>query len=312
MEDYITLNEIYIHDSKLFKTKNLKSFVKNHKISENDMVMKGAKILGIKKNWVKKNIPSLNLKLEEFDNDGFFFEVLPVLEKYMPKIKIFNPTTFNLDTTTIKYFIKDGVRTPYFTMKGYVKIKIFFNDFDNHGYEWLYELMNGILQAHIHNLENIKEMVALNHAPIVKVIDGNMTISNHVFDINKDDIVIDFKRIGDLKKETNLKQVIEDYKCPLYSQLQTNFLKGLKEAEDNFNAKIKELTHERVIQHLQQELDKEKCLKDQVLSLTQSFIPMAVLNGEVKPSPSISVCTSPFKPSDKSASFGKLKPSKIQ
>ena len=312
MEDYVTLNEIYIHDSKLFKTKNLKSFVKNHKISENDMVMKGSKILGIKKNWIKKNIPSLNLKLEEFDNNNYFFEVLPVLEKYIPKIKNFNPTAFNLDTTTIKYFMKDGVRTPYFTRKGYVKIKIFFNDFDNHGYEWLYELMNGVFQSQISNLDNIKEMVALNHAPIVKVVDGNMMISNHVFDINKDDIVVDFKRVGELKKETNLKQVIEAYKCPLYSQLQTTFVKSLKEVEDSFNAKIKELTHERVIQHLQQELDKEKCLKDQVLSLTQSFIPMSVLNGEIKPSPSMSLCTSPFKSLDKNPSFGKLKPSKIQ
>ena len=123
MEDYITLDEIYIHDPKLFKTtKNLKSFVKNHKIQENDMVLKGAKILGIKKNWIKKYIPSFNLKLQEFDQ-GVFFEVLPTLEKYLPKIKTFNPITFNLDSTTVKYFIIEGKRIPYFTKKGYVKIE---------------------------------------------------------------------------------------------------------------------------------------------------------------------------------------------
>src|SRR5574344_1911152 len=129
MEDYITLNEIYIYNPKLFKVKNLKSFVKNHKIQENDMVLKGAKILGIKKNWVKKNIPSFNLKLEEFNYNDGFFEVIPTLEQYLPKIKTFNPITLNLDSTTVKYFIKEGERTPYFNKKGYMKIKILYNDF---------------------------------------------------------------------------------------------------------------------------------------------------------------------------------------
>lgn len=316
MEDYITLDEIYIYNSKLFKTKNLKSFIKHHKIQENDMVTTTSsksnnKILGIKKIWVKKNIPSFNLKLEELKNDQFF-EVISTLEKYIPKTKTFNPANLNLDSTMVKYFAQEGKRVPYFTQKGYIKIKILFNDFDDLNYVWLSELINGKLQPHLDNLENILEMLNLKHAPILKNINGDLVLSNHIYNINKNDIIVDFKRVGNLKKEPNLKNVIEDYKCPLYSQLQINFNTELKEAENNFNIKLKELKQEKVIQHLQQELDKEKSLKDQVLSLTQSFIPMSTI-GEIKPSPSPYINQNNHNsPTLKTSGFGKLKPSKIQ
>lgn len=128
MEDYITLSELYIYDSKLFKTKNLKSFLKNFKIQESDTVkLKGNKI-GIKKTWIKKNIPSFNLKLEEIkERESInFFEVVLTLEKY--KCKTFNPINLNLDSTTVKYFLKEEKRTPYFTRKGLIKIMVHYND----------------------------------------------------------------------------------------------------------------------------------------------------------------------------------------
>jgi hypothetical protein len=316
MEDYVTLNEIYIDNPKLFKTKNLKSFIRNHQIQDNDMSIKGNKILGIKKTWIKKNIETFNLKLEDLDDkNGEFFEVIPTLEKYIPKTKTFNPIVLNLDSTMVKYFASEGKRVPYFTQKGLIKIKILFNDVQDQSYEWLSELIDGKLQPHINNLENILEMINLKHTPIVKNINGNMMLSNHIYNIDKDDIILDFKRIGDLKKEVDLKTVVEDYKCPLYSQLQASFNKELKEVENNFNIKIKELKQEKVIQHLQQELDKEKSLKDQVLSLTQSFNPFGIttMNGDVKPSPSPYTAPQNNSPMPKTlSSLGKLKPSKIQ
>jgi hypothetical protein len=307
MEDNINLNEIYIHDSKLFKAKNLKSFIKNHKIQEHDMVkLKGNKI-GIKRSWIKKNIPSFNLKLEEMSDPESinYFEVGPALEKY--GCKTFNPISLNLDSTTVKYFIKEDKRTPYFTRKGLIKIMVLFNALQENIFDWMYELNNGCLQSQTNNLLNVSEMVNLNHTPIVKQVGGEAVLSNHIYNVNNQDIIVDFKRIGDLKKEPNLKLVLEDYKCPLYSQMQLNFEKSLHEAEANFNNKLKELKQEKVIQHLQQELDKEKSLKDQVLSLTQSFMPMSMINGDIKPSPSPYISNnSPAK------TLSKLKPSKIQ
>lgn len=319
MEDYIALSEIYVYDSKLFKSKNLKSFVRNHKIQENDMVKLKANKIGIKKNWIKKNLPSFNLKLEEFvDDKNSYFEVHSTLEKY--GCKIFNPVTLSLDSTMVRFFTKDGKRTPYFTKKGLMKIMVLFNAVPENIFNWVYELVNGCMQAQLDNLSNISEMVNLNHIPVVKTINGKMVLSSHVYSIDKDDIVVDFKRVGDLKKEANLNQTVEGYKCPLFSQIQTNFHKGLIEAEQQFDLKVKDLKQEKVIQHLQQELEKEKCLKDQAISLTQSFIPGfntetpkrrcsasigPIDNGETKPS------MSPIPPPKTFSGLGKLKPSKI-
>lgn len=298
MEDYITLSELYIYDSKLFKTKNLKSFLKNFKIQESDTVkLKGNKI-GIKKTWIKKNIPSFNLKLEEIkERESInFFEVVLTLEKY--KCKTFNPINLNLDSTTVKYFLKEEKRTPYFTRKGLIKIMVHYNDLPDYIFEWINELNNGLLKPQVNNLKNVIEMVNLNHPPIIKKTDGVLSLSNQrttLYNVNTEDIIVDFKRIGDLKNEPNLSIVLDDYKCPVYSQLQLNLEKVLKEAKLDYQNSIKELKQEKVIQHLQQELEKEKSLKDQMLSLHQSFIPMSI-----KPSP---IC-SPNK--------SLLKPSKIQ
>jgi hypothetical protein len=304
----ITLNELYIHNPKLFKTKNLKNFIRHHKIQENDIVkLKGNKI-AISRNWVKKNIPSFNLKLQELNDVESinFFEVIPTLEKY--NCKSFNPINLNLDSSLVHYFTKDDKRTPYFTRKGLIKILAHFNALPENIFIWIHELLNGHLHTQIDNISNMLEMVNMQHTPILKNINGDMVLSNHIYNINKEDIIVDYKRVGDLKKESDLKKVIEEYKCPVYSQLQSNFQKGLDEAEQNYNNKLKELKQEKVIQHLQSELDKEKSLHHQVLSLTQSFTPAAlsynyIPSGEVKSSQS---------PHFKSAVVSKLRPSKIQ
>lgn len=311
MEDYITLNEIYVYNPTLFKTKNLKSFIKNYKVHENDIVKLKHNKVGIKKNWIKKNIPSFNLKLEEMSEEESFkyFEVSLTLEKY--GCKTFNPINLNLDSTMIKYFLKENQRTAYLTHKGLIKIMILFNALPDNIFNWIRELTSGKLQSNVDNLGNIVEMANLNHIPIVKNVHDNIILSNHIYNINIDDIVIDFKRINDFKKESNLKLVINDYKCPLYSQLRENFQKGLEEAKKNFDNKLQELKQEGIIQHLQQELEKEKSLKDQALTLTQSFIP-SIINEKNKqsPSPYVESHNSPVLKS--STNFGKLKPSKIQ
>lgn len=297
MEDYITLAEIYIFNPKLFKSKNLKSFLKTFKISDNDMVkLKGNKI-GIKNSWIKKKLPLFNLKLEEISDKEIdnFFEVKLILEKY--NCKTFNPTTFNIDSSMVKYFLKEDKRTPYFTQKGLVKIMVFYNDLPENIFKWIFELNNGSLRSQLDNLNNVAEMVQLNHPPIIKK--NTLELSN-LYSIEQDDIILDFKRVSDFKKEPNS---IDKYKCPVYTKLQANFENSLKEIQANFNHEIKELKQEKVIQLLQQELDKEKSLKNQVLQLTQSFIPMSAINGD-KASPS------PYTPSPTKVSL--LKPSKIK
>jgi hypothetical protein len=272
MESYVTLAEIYIFDAKLFKTKNLKSFIKNHKIQEIDIIKLKNSKLAIKQTWLKKNLPSFNLKLTEINEIQLssFFEVQSILEKY--KCKIFNPVNFNLDSTMVKYFIKDGKRTPYFNKKGLIKIMIHYNDLNENIFNWITELHNGSLQTEINNLNNIIEIVNLKHVPVIKNINGNMVLSE-CYSLSMEDVIVDFKRVDSLKKEPNLNHVIEQYKCPLYTQLQANYQKGLEEAERRFNDRVKELKQEKIIQHLEQELDKEKKLKDQMFSLTQSFVP---------------------------------------
>lgn len=314
MDDYISLKEIYIYNSKLFKNKNFNNFIRNHKIQENDIVTKKHKILGIKKNWIKKNLPSFDLKLIEYKDIKLthFYEVETTLKKY--NFKTFNPIILNMDSSMVKYFIKEGKRTPYFTKKGLIKIEVLSNSIHDNIFNWIYELVNGQLQSQIDNLENIVEMINLKHPPIVKNINGELVLSNHIYDINKEDIIIDFKRINDLKKENNLNRKIEDYKCPLYSQLQYIFNKDIEEVKNNFQIQIKELKQEKVIQHLQQELDKEKSLKDQAITLTQSFIPMSAIR-EIKRSQSPSLCRQDdinCSLNTKTVSIGKLKPSKIQ
>ena len=307
MEDYVTLAEIYIFDAKLFKNKNLKSFIKYQKIQDNDMVKLKSNKVGIKQTWVKTNLPSFELILDEPQQN--FFDVQTILDKY--KCKHFNPVHFNLDSTTVKYFFKDGKRTPYFNKKGLIKTMVHFNNISDDIFDWIHELQDGSLQSQTNNLNNIIEMVNLKHVPVIKSIKGDMVLCDSVYNLSMEDVIIDFKRVGSFKKESDSKSVIDEYKCPLYAQLQMNYRKGLEEAEKDCNSRVKELKQEKIIQHLQQELDKEKSLKDQMFSLTQSFVPC---------SPSESSFTNPKRFSEPfgqgfvnpAVAVGKLKPSKIQ
>ena len=272
MEEYVTLAEIYIHDSNLFKHKNLKSFIKTRNIQDHDMVkLKGNKI-ALLNSWVAKNLPSFNLQLQDTQSQSEgWYEVYPILEKN--KVKQFNPITLNLDSSMVTYFYKESKRVPYFNYKGLVKIMMHFNNFDQNIFDWIHELQNGSLQPHVSNLHDITEMANLVCVPVIKNVNGVPALCERVFNVDMDDVVVDFRKLGKLKKEADLQKVIDEYKCPIYAQLQLDFEKRLKEGEKNFNNAIKELKQEKVIQHLQQQLDKEKSLKDQALSLTQSFIP---------------------------------------
>ena len=325
MEDYITLNELYIFNHKLFK-KNLKSFIKLNKVSDNDILkMKGNKI-GIKKGWIKKNLPGFNLKLKEYDEaDSNHFNLKHVLEKY--GCKSFNPITLNFTSDCVQYFLVEGERVPHLTQKGLFKIKVLYNDLSDNIFNWIFELNGGKLQSQVNNLKNICEMVKLDHPPIARKEGEQFILEDKVYHINSSDIILDFKRLGDLKAEKNLN--FESYKCPLYSMMKSEFDKRLEEAEKNFNICVQQIKQEKVIQHLQQELDKEKSLKDQVLTLTQSMMPIfggerptsihpfeTKINGHFKPSPSdISESGSKsgsLRPSTAKLGLGgKLKPSKI-
>lgn len=296
MEEYITLYELYIHDSSLFKNNNLKGFIKTANIEPCDIIKLKNNKIGIKASWVQQKIPSFNINLLHYDEnkhklkyfksniDGNFdayFDAKKVLEKY--GCKTFNPIKFNLNASHIKYFIKDDERKPYFTWKGLFKIKVFYNDLSDEIFEWIFELEYGVFKPQLNQLYNIKEMVTANHIPVIKIVDNKMIQLKHIYDIDINDIIIDFKKIGTFKKEFNKLQNenIESFKCPLYLQIQKNFQSSLKEAEKNFEIKLKELNQEKVIQYYKQELQKEKSLKDQMVLLTQSFIPN--LNDEIQP-----------------------------
>jgi hypothetical protein len=307
MEEYITLHEIYIHDSRLFKNKNFKGFIKAYNVESNNMVKLKNNKIGIKSLWIKEKITSFNIRLQSYDENKHsskFFDTKKILEKY--GCKTFNPIKFNLNSSDVKYFSKDDERKPYFTLKGLFKIMIFYNDISNNTFQWMNELEYGKLKDQKDQLCNVIEMVNCKHAPIIRIVNNEMVNLDHYYNINNDDIIVDFKKIHDFKTEFDLK-TIHAFKCPLYTQLQNNFKNGLKEAEKNYETKLKEVKQENVIQYYQQELKKEKSLKDQMVLLTQSLIPH--LNDEIL-QPSLS--------SEKNNGFQSssekifLKPSKIK
>lgn len=271
-EEYITLEELYLYNSKLFK-KNLKSFYRTFNVPDD---CKEAGFMAVKKSWVEMVIPTFNCECEEINPKEKYFEVKTTLEKY--GCKKFNPIGLNLDSTHVKYFNVCGKRTPFFTPKGMIKIMVLYNDISNNLYEWVYELFYGRLKPQIDNLNNIVEMANVVDIPIFKK-DYDKITQIHLFDLDDstigNEIVLDFKRLGDFKKE---EREVERYKCPLHLYLQKQYAKKLKEVEDKFNFEIKEIKQEKVIKQLQQELDKEKCLKE----LTQSFIPKQIISPQVE------------------------------
>jgi len=262
MEDYISLQEIYVYNSTLFKPKSLKSFLKTQPITEDDYIKKGSKI-EIKAAWVKQHIPAFDQTLQTFTNEkSKVFEVSSI-------IKNFNPIQLNMDSSCVKYLSKDGKRTPFFTIKGYIKVMAL----PDQTLAWISELMYGRLQQHLDSLEDVVEMVSAQHVPIVKVINDEWMLSDTSV-TEYSDVVVDFRKVGQLKKEQDKNiNALEKYKCPIYKQMKTSFDKRVEEVQIAFKTQLKEMEQKHVIQSLHQELDKEKSLKDQAISLTQSFVP---------------------------------------
>ena len=175
-DDFITLNEIFIQQPSLFKTKNLNSFLKKNNVQKSDYV----KNLGLKKQWVQENL-SLNLKLFDFNEQEFpdFKEVKIVLERF--GCKKFDPVKFNLNSSHVKYFNYNGLRTPFFTKSGYLKIRMFFNDLPSTIFDWIFELVDGRLKSQKDQILDVISMVNLKHVPIFKNINGEMVFSDNIF-----------------------------------------------------------------------------------------------------------------------------------
>jgi hypothetical protein len=279
MAEFITLYEIYVHNPKLFKNKNLKSFIKLNDISDNDVCTsidgRSKGNIGISKKWVKKNLPTLSLTIPSIDSDFLkvsgkhYFEAQTTLAKY--GVKKFNPTIFNFDFTSVEYFLKDNQRTPYLTRKGLHKLMIIYNDIPDQVYSWIDELIDGGLQSHHLNLPNVVEMVNTVCIPAMREVDGKMILKQGVYSLERSDVLVDFRRIADLKTDNgSVQHKLDEYKCPVFAQLQTMHEQIVREAEQR-------LKQEKKIQRLEQELEMEKSLKNQVLSLTQSFVPHCVV-----------------------------------
>jgi hypothetical protein len=293
MVEFITLYEIYVHNPKLFKNKNLKSFIKLNDISDNDVCTsidgRSKGNIGISKKWIKKNLPTLSLTIPSIDSDflkvsgtglmagaglrsqsgNHYFEAQTTLAKY--GVKKFNPTIFNFDFTSVEYFLKDNQRTPYLTRKGLHKLMIIYNDIPDQVYSWIDELIDGGLQSHHLNLPNVVEMVNTVCIPAMREVDGKMILKQGVYSLERSDVLVDFRRIADLKTDNgSVQHKLDEYKCPVFAQLQTMHEQIVREAEQR-------LKQEKKIQRLEQELEMEKSLKNQVLSLTQSFVPHCVV-----------------------------------
>lgn len=252
MEDYISLQEIYVYNSTLFKPKSLKSFLRTQPITEDDYIKKGSKI-EIKAAWVKQHMPAFDQTLQTFTNEK---------SKVFEVSKNFNPVQLNMDSSCVKYLSKDGKRTPFFTIKGYIKVMALHNTIPDQTLAWISELMYGRLQPHLDSLEDVVEMVSAQHVPIVKVINDEWMLSDTSV-TEYSDVIVDFRKVGQLKKEQDKNiNALEKYKCPIYKQMKTSFDK-----------RVEEIEQKHMIQSLHQELDKEKSLKDQAISLTQSFVP---------------------------------------
>lgn len=287
-QQYISLTEIYITDRHLFKSKNLKNFLTAHSVPEL-AVRKIKGKLHISLEWVKKNLPSFKTSLPDVAVIGSragedeFFEIKSTLAAIGGKY--FNPITLNFDSTHIKYFSHSTSRIPYFTKKGLIKVKMFLNNYDDSIFAWIDELERGQLKEDRHNLQNVKEMLLCKFPPVLKnTPKGSVVVSSdNVFDVSLDDVIVNFKSIGNLRQELKVStlkgmdQLASKYRCPLYAKLQEEFQAKMKELKIKHENQIKDLKQEKIVHTLEQELEKEKSLKIQALTLTQSFVPNDVV-----------------------------------
>lgn len=266
-QDYVSLEELYVHAPNAFKARNLKGFVvANHLAEEDWKILKGKRLV-VSAAWVRDRMPDFKLCLEPAPEDNAqdrrFFKVRKVLDDY--GVKSFNPMTMRLTSSEIQYFDCDGVRTPYFTVKGLLKVKVSFNDVPNNLWEWFVELFQGDLTSQIDNLENVKEMVKIKHAPLMRKVGDRTVLIDHVYDIRKDDVVADFKRVAALKRDVVVGKDVQGYTCPLFDKLRSAFEASVEHRDQ----KMRELKQEKALSHLKQELEREKSLRE----LTTSFAP---------------------------------------
>jgi hypothetical protein len=160
---------------------------------------------------------------------------------------------------------------------------MFLNNYDDSIFAWINELERGQLKEDKHNLHNVKEMLLCKFPPILKNTPKGLGLSDNVFDVSLDDVIVNFRTIGDLHQDmkvstpSGVDQLASKYRCPLYTKLQEEFQVKMKELKIKHENQIKDLKQEKIVHTLEQELDKEKSLKIQALALTQSFVP----NGEV-------------------------------
>lgn len=295
--EYISLIELYITDRTLFKTKSLKGFLTTHKVPES-AVQKIKSKLHISSAWIKKHLPSFNTSLPESPKSrkspkspkspesggvGEFFEINSTLADI--GAKRFNPIAFNFDSTHIKYFsnpTEKGSRIPYFTQKGLIKAKMVLNNYEDCIFAWINELERGQLKEEKHNLHNVQAMLVCKTPPILKKTPNGLDVLDNVFDVGLNDVIVNLKTVGDLRralkaaKPEEVDALVSKYRCPVYNKLQEEFQTQLKELRINHENQIKELKQEKIVHSLQQELEKEKSLKIQALSLTQSFIPHSI------------------------------------
>ncbi|ABF82058.1 hypothetical protein MIV028R [Invertebrate iridescent virus 3] len=289
MDQYITLVELYIYDCNLFKSKNLKSFYKVHRVPEGDIVPKrrGGQLAGVTKSWVETNLVHFPLWLSEWDETRWgvlnHYPLESWLEKNVSSKVPVNPVMWNFDSECLVYFFHNGRRTPFLTPKGVVKLQVFYNLMSGKEVEWFYEISNGFLKPHLHQLSNVRELVRLKHAPVVVGAGGPRLVTEGVYSLRDDDFVVDCSQIAAVKRAIERgesHQSLRKYQCPLFVALTDKFQDTVKLVEKKFEVQLNELKAETTIQVLREQLRQEKKLKEQVLSLTQSFIPTIGGRGE--------------------------------
>lgn len=267
--DFVSLEELYVHAPGDFVTRNIRGFAAVKRIPEEHLTTLKGKRLAVSTCWLKRNMPDFKIDLEDASDgaskDGFF-KVQQTLEKY--KVKTFNPMKMRLDASDVKYFDLNGARTPYFTTKGLLKIKVMFNDVSDDLWRWFVGVFRGEF-GQVDNLENVKEMVKIKHAPLMRKVDGKTVLVDHVYDIQKDDVVVDFKRLANLKHDMFAGKDVRCYTCPLFDKLRSTFETIVEHREQQ----LRDVRQEKEVHHLRQELEREKSLREQAVALTASFVP---------------------------------------
>lgn len=257
MQQHVSLAELYVYDSSLFKkSKHLNAFVKLHAVPAEDVVKLNGGKLAVTASWVASNITDFVLSLPRLGTN--LVEAKTALAAY--GCKSFNPHVFNLDSTMIVYLDVEKARVPYLTPRGVAKLALYFNKCDAKILDWVVELQSGGLSGFVDRLEAAKCMFG---KPVFARRRGDkFEVCDNIVEMSTQDIVVDRRAISDLREELRLdpkRQDVEKHSCKLFTRLQTLHAEQLRE-----------LDFKKTVCKLEMELEKEKSLKDQALSLTQS------------------------------------------